>query len=170
MTPESKIVLALHFIYSYEGIIGNQRQSPYTISKYTGYETVHFHFEDITQTMTKFYDHLFCIYENSSFPYLSIIVFTSLLLPDIKACWLHWAMTPLSALKSWKIPLKTSMHYAENILRSPRNVFFPSDQEWTALSQANYILQTYIAFITFNISLEQAMEVWCVNVLFQEKK
>lgn len=48
--------------------------------------------------------------------------------------------------------------------------FFPSDQEWTALSQANYILQTYIAFITFNISLEQAMEVWCVNVLFQEKK
>lgn len=74
--------------------------------------------------MTKFYDHLFCIYENSSFPSYSILVFTSLLLPDIKTCWLHWAMTPFSALKSWKLPLKTSMHYAVNILRSPRNVFF----------------------------------------------
>lgn len=74
--------------------------------------------------MTKFYDHLFCIYENSSFPSYSIIVFTSLLLPDIKTCCLHWAMTPFSALKSWKLPLKTSTHYAVNILRSPRTVFF----------------------------------------------
>lgn len=119
--------------------------------------------------MTKFYDHLFCIYENSSFPSYSILVFTSLLLPDIKTCWLHWAMTPFSALKSWKLPLKTSTHYAVNILRSPRNVFFPSMQEWL-LCLRQTTSRTLIAFVTFNIlSLEQAMEVWCVNVLFKDK-
>lgn len=39
----------------------------------------------------------------------------------------------------------------------------------TALSEANYILHTITSVIFHVISLEQAMKVWCSNILLEKK-
>lgn len=49
VTPESKIVSTLHFIYSYEGITGNQDSLLVTLASTMFMRPLHaFHFEEIT--------------------------------------------------------------------------------------------------------------------------
>lgn len=83
VTPESKIVLALHFIYSYEGITGNQdsllRALLRTLVTRALYTWKHHLNHDQSFTIN-----FFLIYEKKLFHSDFIITFTIFLLPDIK--------------------------------------------------------------------------------------
>lgn len=173
VTPESKIVLALHFIYSYEGITGNQDsllrallRTPVTRALYTWK-----HHLNHDQSFTI---NFFLIYEKKLFHSDYIITFTIFLLPDIKtwvSCIEQWLffliLSPLSASTFENLHTPCCKHF--KIFQRVLCGFSPFNTGMTDLSEANYILHN-IAFVIFHvISLEQAMKVWCGNVLLEKK-
>lgn len=103
VTPESKIVLALHFIYSYEGITGNQdslfiplvstlvTRPLHTFTSKTLLKPL----PSFTTTCLLFMEQVISIWFCCYFYLISAARHQNL-------SQLHWAMTPFSALKSWK--------------------------------------------------------------------
>lgn len=102
VTPESKIVLALHFIYSYEGITGNQDSLLRALLRTLVTSALYsFTLKTLLKPWPKFYHH-FLIYEKSYFiPILSLFYHISAARYQ-NLNQLHWAMPYFSALKSSK--------------------------------------------------------------------
>lgn len=100
--------------------------------------------------------------------------FYHILLPGIKtwvSCTEQWlfflVLSPLSASTFENLRTPRCKHF--KIFQSVLCGFSPFNAGMTALSEANYILHN-IAFVIFHvISLEQAMKVWCGNVLLEKK-
>lgn len=101
VTPESKIVSALHFIYSYEGITGNQDSVLIPSLSYNGYETAahfllwrhHLNHDQVLPPPVIYEKKLF----QSDFIFYLISAARHQNLRQ-----LHWAVAPFSVLKSWK--------------------------------------------------------------------
>lgn len=98
VTPESKIVLALHYIYSYEGITGNQDSLLRALLRTLVTSVLYtFILKTSLKPWPKFYHQPFSYFIQKLFHSDFTVTFTIFLLPDIK--------TWVSCIEQWLVVL-----------------------------------------------------------------
>lgn len=176
VTPESKIVLALHFIYSYEGITGNQDSLFIPLVSTLVTRPLH---TFTSKTLLK--------------PLPSFTTTCLLFMKQVISIWFCCYFLPYfcgQTSKPESAALSNDSFFCSQVLKvlvTLENLhtlcckhlklfqgiifiyFLPFNAGVTALSEANYILHS-IAFVIFHIiSLEQAMKLRRGNVLLEKK-